>query len=355
VTGKRDSSKVRMRSVVPSLLIVASALALTCATTAEASTRAGGTQGGVVSTASATLHIGKIGTGHGTITSSPAGINCGTTCSKAFPTTARPVLTATPVSGSAFLGWSVAACGVSRTCAVSMASSKTVTVHFAAVPKATAGNRQVTLTWWSDAWPGLGVATDYLVQKSVAGGPWNGTSYRFRIAAKHAARVGHWYGTAVVIPRVPPANVRTTNWANASYRVGCPAYAPTVITLTAGSWTLPDAIAPGIPARVDLLKVQFGDVTGDGHTDAVVTLNCAYSADGDTELVTVFADTGGRIHQVGGPVQTSLGVIAIRVGSFTVENTVTLPTDMWYNPTGRESVRYALRNGAWTVVARQTL
>jgi List-Bact-rpt repeat protein len=53
-----------------------------------------------------TLAVSKIGTGSGTVTSSPAGINCGVTCEAEFPEGEEVTLTASPSIGSEFAGWS---------------------------------------------------------------------------------------------------------------------------------------------------------------------------------------------------------------------------------------------------------
>src|SRR6185295_18857056 len=45
------------------------------------------------------------GTCSGTVTSSPAGINCGATCSAPFASGQVVSLTATPAAGSTFAGW----------------------------------------------------------------------------------------------------------------------------------------------------------------------------------------------------------------------------------------------------------
>src|SRR5436305_14636225 len=45
-------------------------------------------------------------TGSGTITSAPAGINCGPTCSASFSAGTSVTLTATPASNDSFSGWS---------------------------------------------------------------------------------------------------------------------------------------------------------------------------------------------------------------------------------------------------------
>jgi murein DD-endopeptidase MepM/ murein hydrolase activator NlpD len=53
-----------------------------------------------------TLAVSKTGTGTGTATSSPAGIDCGGTCSASFPAGQIVTLTASASAGSTFGGWS---------------------------------------------------------------------------------------------------------------------------------------------------------------------------------------------------------------------------------------------------------
>jgi len=53
-----------------------------------------------------TLTVTKAGTGSGTVTSFPVGINCGSDCSESYDQGTSVTLTATPASGSTFGGWS---------------------------------------------------------------------------------------------------------------------------------------------------------------------------------------------------------------------------------------------------------
>ncbi len=63
-------------------------------------------------TATHTLTVSKTGTGSGTVTSSPAGISCGSACSAEYEENTVIALTATPAAGSIFVGWSGSAgCG----------------------------------------------------------------------------------------------------------------------------------------------------------------------------------------------------------------------------------------------------
>jgi hypothetical protein len=78
------------------------------------------------------LVILKSGGGSGTVSSSPAGIACGATCSNYFIKGASINLTATPDPGSIFAIWSGGVCsGTSTTCQVTMEGDKTVTATFA--------------------------------------------------------------------------------------------------------------------------------------------------------------------------------------------------------------------------------
>ncbi|MFL6649754.1 MAG: InlB B-repeat-containing protein, partial [Sulfurifustaceae bacterium] len=63
--------------------------------------------------------------GSGTVTSTPGGINCGTSCSANFPTGSSVTLSATPASGYAFAGWSGAGvnCPGTGNCTVSMTAA----------------------------------------------------------------------------------------------------------------------------------------------------------------------------------------------------------------------------------------
>jgi uncharacterized delta-60 repeat protein len=75
-----------------------------------------------------TLTVSKGGSGSGSVTSSPSGIDCGDTCWAPFA--AGPVmLTATASPGSAFTGWS-GDCSGSGSCTLSMNADQTATATF---------------------------------------------------------------------------------------------------------------------------------------------------------------------------------------------------------------------------------
>ena len=76
-----------------------------------------------------TLMVTKAGTGGGTVTSSPAGINCGSDCSEAYNEGANVILTATASASSTFTGWSGVCSGTGQ-CSVTMDTDKAVTATF---------------------------------------------------------------------------------------------------------------------------------------------------------------------------------------------------------------------------------
>jgi hypothetical protein len=76
-----------------------------------------------------TLDVSKTGIGAGTVTSDPAGINCGPDCSETYGYNTAVTLSALPVTGSIFTGWSGACTGIG-TCQVTMSVDRSVTANF---------------------------------------------------------------------------------------------------------------------------------------------------------------------------------------------------------------------------------
>jgi subtilisin family serine protease len=74
----------------------------------------------------------KNGTGTGTVTSTPDGINCGGDCNQRFPGGSSVTLTATPSAGSVFAGWSGGGCSGTGTCSLSTTVTATATFNLPA-------------------------------------------------------------------------------------------------------------------------------------------------------------------------------------------------------------------------------
>src|SRR5262245_43767315 len=101
----------------------------------------------VCATTTANLTVAK--SGNGTVTSSPAGIDCGADCAESYASSALVTLTATAAAGSTFTGWS-GACTGTATCTVTMNAAKSVTATFAlqtfALTTNTSGTGSGTIT-----------------------------------------------------------------------------------------------------------------------------------------------------------------------------------------------------------------
>ena len=91
------------------------------------------------------LTVTKVG--NGTVTSNPAGIDCGTTCSETFVSGTSVTLTATPSAGNTFAGWSGDCSGT--TCTLSMTAAKNVIATFNTIVPISLGVAldNTTLAW----------------------------------------------------------------------------------------------------------------------------------------------------------------------------------------------------------------
>ena len=159
--------------------------------------------------------------GSGTVTSSPAGIDCGNTCTASYNEGTLVSLSASPATNYTFSGWS-GACTGSGACSVTMSQARSVTATFAALPScsapssitgpATSSTGSYAISWGSSATTG----SSYVVEESVNSGPWgivstgtatsvdfigktNGT-YQYRVKATKAGYVeSGWTSSGVVI------------------------------------------------------------------------------------------------------------------------------------------------------------
>jgi len=75
------------------------------------------------------LTVSKTGTGTGQVTSSDTGIVCDPDCTEVYPAGTQVTLTATPASGSTFIGWS-GDCSNTGPCTLTLSAMRTVTAQF---------------------------------------------------------------------------------------------------------------------------------------------------------------------------------------------------------------------------------
>lgn len=96
------------------------------------------------------LNVAIAGGGSGTITSSPAGINCAPTCSASFATGSTVTLTAAPAANSYLSSWSVPGCASNATtCTLTMNADTAVSINIPLKPVVTvtvAGSGQGLVT-----------------------------------------------------------------------------------------------------------------------------------------------------------------------------------------------------------------
>src|SRR5437870_8288782 len=122
---------------------VSASFTVTSATTIQATVPTGATTGPLsvttpggtgtsanVFTVIVTLTVTKVGTGSGIVTSSPAGINCGATCSGSYSSGTVVTLIATPAFDSMFAAWSGCDAVSGTTCTVTMGGARAVTASF---------------------------------------------------------------------------------------------------------------------------------------------------------------------------------------------------------------------------------
>jgi hypothetical protein len=114
------------------------------------------------------LAVNKGGTGSGTVTSSPAGINCGLTCLYGFTNTTFVTLTAEAGPGSTFTGWIGGGCSGTGTCTMAMSSARSVSAYFNPTPPS--GNR-ILLVDDDDNYPD--VRSYYIEPLTILGTPYD--------------------------------------------------------------------------------------------------------------------------------------------------------------------------------------
>ena len=121
------------------------------------------------------------GTGTGTVSSAPAGIDCAATCSGTFALSSRVTLTATATNGAAFAGWSGACTGTAPTCVVTMSGDREATATFSArrpgrVARARLGavrGTSASIRWQAPATSGGAATLAYQTRIRRDGGRWS--------------------------------------------------------------------------------------------------------------------------------------------------------------------------------------
>ncbi len=203
------------------------------------------------------LTVVKAGAGSGSVTSTPAGIDCGATCTARYLPGTAVTLTATPSMGATFTGWSGGGCGGTGTCVVTLATATTVTATFtgacmnectAAATTCTSPSTQATCgNFDADACTEWGPATACGVNQVCAGtacvatatltvartGTGTGTITSSLPGITCGADCSESYpvGTMVTLTATPDASATFAGWSGG----GCTGTGTCAVTLTAAT------------------------------------------------------------------------------------------------------------------------
>src|SRR5262245_31126991 len=131
----------------------------------------------VSASGSFTLTVTKVGAGSGLVSSSPHGINCATDCTEAYVSGTVVTLTATPLAGSTFAGWS--GHGDCTDGSVTMTSSRTCTDTFIGTPVSdVVGKKAEAGTAFTGSWSQSAAPRPYGKSAAVSCGS-GADTYRF--------------------------------------------------------------------------------------------------------------------------------------------------------------------------------
>lgn len=200
-----------------------------------------------------TLTVNRLGpSGAGTVSSSPAGISCGSTCSHSFAAGTSVTLTATPASGFAFSSWSGCSSSTGNTCVVNLSSDRTVSATFVAV---------------------------YGLTVSIAGaGDGTVTSAPAGIACGTDCSETYPSGTSVTLTASPGARSSFAGWGGACSGTGtCTVTMSTARSVTANFNYFPAVYLsqtnkdPQIRLRWDALAADLDQSTGAARSDTGIS------------------------------------------------------------------------------------
>jgi uncharacterized repeat protein (TIGR02543 family) len=246
-----------------------------------------------------TLTVSKTGTGAGTVTSSPAGISCGATCSTSVAYNTMVTLTAAPTTGSTFGGWSGGGCsGTALTCTTTVTAAATVTATFTL--------NQYTLT--------VSNGGNGTIASSPAG---------ISCGATCNAMFGH--GTVITLSATPNGGYNFAGWSGG----GCSGTGSCAVTLT-GPTTVSGSFSVAT-SSVSVTKTGTGAGT---VTSTPAGINCGADcnetyASGTTVTLAAVASTGSTFAGWSGGGCSGTAGCTVTVGTTAIAVTATFTLNQY--------------------------
>lgn len=213
------------------------------------------------------LFVSVQGDGSGTVTSSPAGITCGSDCTEIYPPGTGVTLTATPQGDVTFAGWSGACTGSATTCSLTIDGPRSVIATFTTKP---------VLTVSKDG------GGDGLVSSSPSG-----------INCGTDCNQPYNQGTTVTLTATPDATSTFAGWGGACSGTGS-------CTVTMNASQLVTATFNGVPQQLSVTVQGTGSglVTSTPAGISCSSGSCQASFDPGT-MVTLTASAGNSSTFVG--------------------------------------------------------
>ena len=149
----------------------------------------------------------------------------------------------------------------------------------------------------------------------------------------------------------PVHTVRSVDWKNRPYDLYCGRdELETQILVDGEAKTESDGEAPHLSS---FIGATYGDVTGDGIDEALISINCAYSASYETPNLLTYGVAGSSVVQLG-QVLTSFEPKIIDGVLVTVDPEFG-PDDPHCCPSNESVTSWQLKGGAWEVIETEVI